>query len=71
MVRLVEFREWSLLQNVQIPPNGYAAIILGILSPLIFGVGLVPREIALKVSEIEATPPRCSLAQTATPKVVR
>jgi len=38
---LVAFREWSLLQDVQIPPHGYAAMILDIRFPLIVGAGLM------------------------------
>jgi hypothetical protein len=38
---LISIREWMLLQNVQMPPYGYAAMILGILFSLIVGVGLM------------------------------
>ena len=35
------FREWNILQDVQMPPYGYAAMILGVLFSLIVGVGLM------------------------------
>jgi hypothetical protein len=38
---LVAFREWSRLQDVRIPPYGYAAMILDIRFSLIVGAGLM------------------------------
>jgi hypothetical protein len=38
---LVAFREWSLLQDVRIPPYGYAAMILDIRLSLTVGAGLM------------------------------
>jgi hypothetical protein len=38
---LVAFREWSRLQDVRIPPSGYAAMILDIRFSLIVGAGVM------------------------------
>ncbi len=38
---LTALRQWSLVQNVQIPRHGYGVIMLGILFSLIVGAGLM------------------------------
>ena len=38
---LVAFREWGLLQDLRIPPHGYAAITLDIRFPLVVSAGLM------------------------------
>ncbi len=37
----LSLREWRILENVQMPAYGYAAMIFGILFSLIVGVGLM------------------------------